>query len=108
MRIPQALWHALAGWLAGVGATALCGLAGPAVFPGLVQTSHYPYQIPSLSVVVALVLLVVSPLALVAGFVGGRVPREGGRGEQLLVSAVFGALIALPVACVGLWYFSGP
>lgn len=101
------LIHAISGWLAGAITAVLCGLVGPLVFPGLVQTSHYAYAIPALPVVVAIVVLVVSPLALLAGLIGGALPKEGGRSEQTLTALVFGALIALPVGCVGLWYFSG-
>ena len=108
MQIRQHLLYAAAGWLAGASATLLCGIVGPAVFPGLVQAGHYPNPIPALPLVVVVVLIVVSPLALLAGLVGGRLPSEGGRSEQILVAGVFGALIALPAACVGLWYFGGP
>jgi hypothetical protein len=108
MRIGQHLFNALAGWLAGAIAVLLCGLIGPAVFPGLVQTSHYAFPLLALPVVVGVVLFMVSPLALIAGLVGGSLPREGGQSEQILAALVFGVLIALPVGCVGLWYFSGP
>ena len=108
MKIRQHLLFAFTGWTAGAFATLLCGLIGPLVFPGLVQVSHYSSPGPGLPFVVGAVLVVVSPVALVGGLIGGRLPKEGGRQDQILSALIFGALAALPFGCVVLWFFSGP
>ena len=48
-------------------------------------------------------MIISSPAAMVGGLLGGRVPLEGGRSEQYIVSAVAGALLALPFACLTMW-----
>jgi hypothetical protein len=108
MRIRRHLLNAFTGWIAGAGATLLCGLMGLLAFPGLVRANHYAYAIPGLPTVLGVVLLLVSPLALLGGLLGGRLPQEGGQSEQIGAALICGALIALPAACIGLWYFSGP
>jgi len=53
------------------------------------------------------VLAAASLPAIIGGVVGGRIPKEGGRNQQLLVAAIFGIILALPCGCYGLWMFSG-
>jgi acid phosphatase family membrane protein YuiD len=48
-----------------------------------------------------------SPAALVGGLIGSRVPKEGGQTEQFIMAAIFGVILALPFACMGLWFFTG-
>jgi len=55
-------------------------------------------------IVLAIVLLIVSPAALVGGLIGGRMPREGGRGSQILLAVIMGIVLAMPFSCLGFWY----
>jgi hypothetical protein len=73
------------------------------VFPALLGTPKSLRTWPDLFVF-ALVLLVVSPAALLGGLIGSRAPREGGRGVQLLMAAIVGVIAAVPLSCVAFWY----
>ena len=52
------------------------------------------------------IMLIISPFALVGGFLGGRLPKEGGRKEVILYSALFGAIAALLFGTCGFWYLA--
>lgn len=107
MKFRQHLLFALTGWLAGALTTLGCGLLGPMVFPGIMRVSQSYGTAPSLPLILGNVLLLVSPTALLGGLIGGRLPKEGGPRDQILTALIFGSLMALPCACVGLWLFSG-
>ena len=107
MKIPQPLLFALTGWGAAVVATVGVGLYWPTIFPGIVELDHYYGAGPGLPLIIGLVLLVISPAALVGGLVGSRIPKEGGRTEQILMAAIIGVILALPFACYGFWFFTG-
>ena len=97
----------LAGWLAGMAAILLLGVAWPAAFPGIVNDSHYYGTGPGLALIVAGTLVFASPGAAIGGLIGSRIPREGGRTEQMLAAGLTGIMLALPFGCLGLWLFSG-
>lgn len=88
-------------------ATLLLGLAWPAAFPGIVNDSHYYGTGPGLLLIILGTLLLASPSAAVGGLIGSRIPREGGRTEQMLAAGLTGIVLALPFGCLGLWLFSG-
>ena len=96
------LLFAITGWIAGVVVTLGFGLLWPRIFldvgPPTRFSTSYDY------VILATVLLIASPAALVGGLVGGRLPREGGRREQLIAAVIFGIVLALPFGCLGFWY----
>ncbi len=98
---------AVAGWLAGVGAVLLLGLLWPAAFPGIINDSHYYGTGPGLALIILGTLVLASPGAAVGGLIGSRLPREGGRTEQMLAAGLLGIILALPFGCLGLWFFSG-
>jgi len=94
--------------VAGELAVVTLGLLWPAIFPGIVNYNHY-YDTgagPSLMTVVLIDLAATSLPAIIGGIVGGRIPKEGGRTQQLLVAALFGIILAVPCGCFGLWLFS--
>ena len=107
MKIPRPLLYALTGWVANVGFTLGLGFLWPIIFPGIVNVEHYYGAGPSLPVIIGMVILLASPAALIGGFVGSRLPIEGGQKTQMLTAAVFGILVAFPCGCWGLWVFSG-
>jgi hypothetical protein len=100
MTMRQNLVFALTGWLAG-----LCSIVGVAllVFPALLGTPKSIRTAPDLFVFV-LVVLLVSPAALVGGLIGGRTPKEGGQSVQLIMAAVVAVIAAVPLSCVAFWY----
>ncbi|NJM08866.1 hypothetical protein HC891_25715 [Candidatus Gracilibacteria bacterium] len=92
----QLLW-ALIGWLAGIGSVLVVGLVIlPAVLPSREVGGEW--------LLFSLVLAIVSPIALLGGWVGGRIPREGGSSSQITFAAIVGLLLALPVSCIAFWY----
>jgi hypothetical protein len=107
MKIPQPLLYLCTGWLAGVFATLGLGLLWPIIFPAIVRVTHYYSAGPGLPVILGIVLIVVSPAAVVGGLIGSRLPKEGGQGDQILMAAIGGAVLALPFGCWGLWFFTG-
>jgi drug/metabolite transporter (DMT)-like permease len=107
MKIRQNLTFMVSGWIAGELATLGFGLFWPVMFPAIIQFRHYFSAGSSMFFVLAILLILVSPLALVGGFIGSRVPKEGGRVGQLLMAAVFGIMLSLPFACLVLWYITG-
>ena len=98
---------AFRGWVAALATTAVLGMLWPQILPGIVRGGHYYGDALSLPMVMLIVFVMVTPLALLAGLIGGNLPREGGRSEQNLMAMIFGALIALACGCYGFWSFSG-
>lgn len=107
MKLASNLRFALSGWIAGVAATILLGLVWPQIMPAIVNVEHYYGAGPGIWVIMGIVLLLASPAAAVGGFIGSRIPREGGRREQQLAAVVTGIVLAMPFACYGLWFFTG-
>ncbi len=107
MNIRRHLSFAFAGWVAGALATLGLGLLWPVIVPAIVRIEHYYGAGPGLPLILALVLIFASPAALVGGLIGSRLPKEGGRAEQMIVAALMGVILALPFGCWGLWFFTG-
>ena len=108
MKIVALLRFALVGWVGGVLAFLILSLVWPSFFPGFVNYRHYDETgtAPNLFSIVLIVLAAASLPAIIGGVIGGRIPKEGGRRQQLLVAAIFGIILAVPVGCFGLWLFS--
>lgn len=92
---------------AGLLTVVIVGFGWPAIFPGIIRNEHYYGDGPSLAFLVGLVALLVAPFSSLGGLVGSRIAMEGGEGEQKLMAAIGGVLIAVPLTCFGLWQFSG-
>lgn len=109
MKLAEPLKFALSGWVAGVLALLLLSLVWPTLFPGFINYQHYVSSgpAPNLVLLVLIVIAAASIPALIGGIVGGQIPKEGGRRQQLLMAAIFGIILALPFGCFGLWLFSG-
>lgn len=95
----QNLLFAAAGWAAGILSTLAVGLlilpntiVGPRVF----DTAEL--------LGLAFVLLVVSPVALAGGVIGGHLPKEGGTSDQILMAVLLGVVLVAPMSCVSFWY----
>jgi hypothetical protein len=107
MKIPRPLAFALTGWLAGVIVTIGVGLYWPTIFPAIVELQHYYGDGPGMFTIIVLALLFATPGGLIGGMIGNRIPKEGGKTEQFIMSAIFGVIFALPFSCMGLWFFTG-
>lgn len=106
-RFPQFILHAGVGLLGSALGSLAIGLLWPLIFPATIHPERYVGGGPSIpNLVLYLVIaafVVASPFSLVAGIVGGRIPREGGRTEQLVVAAILGFLVMLPLAGCSFW-----
>jgi hypothetical protein len=107
MKIPRPLVFALTGWLVGAIAIVLIGFAWPSIFPAIVVVEHYYGAGPGLLAIIGVSLLLASPGGLIGGLIGSRIPREGGRSEQLYMAGIMGIIFSLPLACMILWFFTG-
>ncbi|HEX5691428.1 MAG TPA: hypothetical protein VFX76_15545, partial [Roseiflexaceae bacterium] len=88
------------GWLAGI---CLMLAIGFVIFPALDGVRRPCLGMPDV-LILGLVLLLVTPFALAGGLVGARLPREGGRNSQLIMAAICGILLAVPLSCLVFWY----
>ena len=100
MKILSILQNALTGLVAGWLATVGFNYIWQKVYPIEERTSIAPYHLLALGVI----LLAVALPAIAGGVIGGRVSREGGFKNQLILAAIFGALFVLPFACFIFWY----
>jgi hypothetical protein len=106
-KIPRFLSYAFTGWLAGAIATLGLGLAWPIIFPAIVRPENYYGAGPGLLQILAIVLVLATPAALVGGLVGSRLSIEGGERGQRLITIIFGIIFSLPCSCYGFWFFTG-
>jgi hypothetical protein len=88
------------GWIAG---TLLTLLTGFLLAPAIMGHPH-SLQDPVDQIVLGMVLLGMTPGALLGGIVGGRMSREGGDRSQLIMAGLIGLLFSLPIGCIGFWY----
>ena len=99
MKMREHLLFAGVGWIAG-----LCSTLGLAliIIPAIIGGEQAYSRGPGL-LILALILLIVTPAALVGGIVGGRLPKEGGQLGQLIMAAICGMIVAVPLSCAGFW-----
>lgn len=108
MKLVRLLRFALIGWIAGTLFTLTLGLAWPAIFPGITRPAPTTADpVLSLSTSIFITLVITSLPALLGGLVGGNLPREGGRREQLFAAAIGGILLSAPFGCFNFWLLSG-
>ena len=100
MKTSQMILSALIGWLAGVVALLVWSLLWPQILPMADRASALPGSWKMLLVL----MLVMTPFALVGGLIGGRLAREGGRRGQFIYAAAFGALMTVVFGSCAFWY----
>src|SRR5438105_702528 len=100
MKTRDQLMFALTGWIAGILITLGVGFV---IFPAIMQGDRFALTATNI-LILTLVLILVSPAALVGGWVGGRLPKEGGQTSQIIFAAIIGIVLALPFSCLGFWY----
>jgi hypothetical protein len=104
---PELFRFAIRGWIAGGLTTLALGLIWPIIFPAILRINHYYGVGPGLPVILLIMLALVTPPALLGGFVGGRVAREGGQSGQRMAAVIGGIIAAVPFGCGALWFFTG-
>ena len=107
MKIPKPLAFALTGWLVGAIAAITIGFVWPKIFPAIVVVQHYYGAGPSLFTIIIFSVILASPGGLLGGFIGSRIPREGGQSEQFLMAGIMGIILSVPFSCMMLWFFTG-
>ena len=100
MKIGQHLINGLFGWLAGLIITIGFSFLWQQLLPVIDRTG----QGTGIPYVLSFILLIITPIAFAGGVIGGRIPREGGKRQQILYAAIFGAIFPLPFACFLFWY----
>lgn len=100
MKILQHLLNALVGWIVGLLITVGFAFLWLKIIPEIDRTGQGPFFWINLLIILA----VISPAAIAGGVIGGRLPKEGGRINQMLYATIFGLLFPLPFACFLFWY----
>ncbi len=98
MKIGNYLRWAGIGWLMGVGALLIVGYL---ILPAVIGSE--PTTQPGTLAILTIVLLIVSPCAIVGGIAGGRLQVEGGSGSGFMLAAIGGLCAAIPFSCIGFW-----
>ena len=101
------LSNALTGWIAGLTATVALGFTWPIIFPAIINVENYYGDGPGLFAIIGLSALVMTPVSAIAGIMGGRVSKEGGKGSQRLIAIMFAILFTIPVDGLVLLFFTG-
>jgi hypothetical protein len=96
----------LTGWLAAVAAVLLLGVGWPSVFPSGLKLAEFYGSNFGYPLVVLTAIIIATPVSLVGGLIGSRIPREGGQRDQYVAAALIAILMALPFSCLFLWYFT--
>ena len=107
MKLPKPILFALTGWFVSAMVIVVVGFFWPKIFPAIVVVEHYYGAGPGLVTIIIFSILLASPGGLVGGWIGSRIPREGGQNEQFFMAGIMGVLFSLPFACLILWFFTG-
>jgi hypothetical protein len=100
MKVSQMILSALTGWLAGVVTLLGWSLLWPKIFPLAGRAS----ALPGYWKILLIILVIITPFGTTGGIIGGRLPYEGGRREQILYAAIGGALLTLVFGTCAFWY----
>ena len=93
------LLNALTGWVAGM----LTILGMSAIWLQIFPVEERTGQDAGIQAVLMFVMLILSPVSIIGGLIGGRIPKEGRR-DQLIYAAVISILLTTPFTCFLLWY----
>jgi len=100
MKTSQMILSALIGWLAGMVSLLVWSFLWPKILPMAGRASAFPGSWKMLLVL----MLVMTPFALVGGLIGGRLAREGGRRGQFIYAAAAGAMMTVVFGSCAFWY----
>ncbi len=99
-KIVNHLLNALAGWITGILTTLILSFLWLTVIPVVDRTG----QGSGLPMIVLILLGMVSPVSIIGGFLGGMIPKEGGRKDQAVYASILAAFLTTPFALFLLWY----
>jgi len=100
MKASQMILSALIGWLAGMVSLLVWSFLWPKILPMAGRASAFPGSWKMLLVL----MLVMTPFALVGGLIGGRLATEGGRRGQFIYAAAAGAMMIVVFGSCAFWY----
>ena len=100
MKTSQMILSALIGWLAGMVSLLVWSFLWPKILPMAGRASALPGNWKMLLVL----MLVMTPFALVGGLIGGRLATEGGRRGQFIYAAAAGAMMIVVFGSCAFWY----
>lgn len=100
MKTSQMILSALTGWITGIISLFGWSFLWPRILPVTGRVSALPGYWKVLLFAVA----VITPFALAGGVIGGRLPYEGGRRQQMLYAALGGVAAALAFGSCVFWY----
>ncbi len=99
-KITNHLLNALTGWFFGILTTLGLAFIWLNVIPVVDRTG----QGPGLPMVILALIEIVSPFSVIGGFLGGMIPKEGGRKDQAVYAAILSGFLTAPVALFLFWY----
>jgi len=99
-KIVNHLLNALTGLVAGSLTTLGLSFLWLKLFPVIDRTG----QGPGLPLVLLILLGILSPVSAIGGLIGGAVPKEGGRKDQLIYAVIISVFLTIPFAIFLLWY----
>jgi CBS domain containing-hemolysin-like protein len=99
-KIVNHLLNALTGWIIGILTTLALSFLWLNVIPVVDRTG----QGPGLPMIVLILIEMVSPVSIIGGFLGGMIPKEGGRTDQTTYAAILSAFLTTPFALFLFWY----
>jgi hypothetical protein len=100
MKTSQMILSALTGWIAGVVSLLVWSFVWPQIMPVTGRASALPGYWKTL----LFLMILLTPFGIAGGLVGGRLPSEGGKREQILYAMIFGALFTLVFGSCAFWY----
>jgi hypothetical protein len=99
-KIVNHLLNTTTGWVVGLLTTLGLSFLWLNIIPVVERTGHGP----GLPVILLIIMGIVSPVAGAGGLFGGMIPKEGGRKDQTIYAAIFGAFLTTPLALFIFWY----
>lgn len=99
-KIVNHLLNTITGWVVGLLTTLGLSFLWLNIIPVIDRTGHGP----GLPVILLIIMGMVSPVSVIGGFIGGMIPKEGGRKDQMIYAAIMGAFLTTPLALFVFWY----
>jgi hypothetical protein len=100
MKLRRMIRFAGIGWIAGA---LLILLLAFVITPATIGSKHSLLNQADL-LVLGLVLLGMTPGAMLGGILGGRMSYEGGGSGQMIMAGIIGLLLSIPFGCMGFWF----
>jgi hypothetical protein len=99
-KIVNFLLNAVTGWVVGLLTTLVLSFLWLHIIPVIDRTG----QGAGILGITLYIMGIITPISLIGGFLGGLVPKEGTRKDQMTLAAILGGGLATPVALFLFWY----